>query len=110
MTFLAGVGGIVHANEMRQAQEAFHDASTAGYIAAIRNSRMFAEVVVETRDAADVPLDSDDATMWQPPTAPLQWAFRVVGQEDARVFKWPSPNPTLEEWIKALDAQMRHAQ
>jgi hypothetical protein len=106
-TFSMGVGGIVHANEMRQAQEAFHDASTAGYIAAIRNSHMFSEVVVETRDVTDVPLDSCDATLWQSPTAPFQWAFRVVGQADARMFRWPSRNPTLQEWINALDAQMR---
>lgn len=95
----------VRGDELRQAEKDFIAAIAAGYIQAIRNGHLFAEIDIVTQDVSDVPLDSYDATIWRPAESPFQWDFRVAGQKDARILVWP-PNPEMQDWVNALATQM----
>ena len=97
----------VHNEQALEAYKVFYEATTAGYVDAIRRSHMFAKVDVVTLDATDVPTDGYDVTIWRPAAVPFSWSFRVAGQNDARTFATsPGESQGLQKWVEALDTQL----
>jgi hypothetical protein len=82
ITFKVG-GDPKNAELLRRANQEFALAAARGKIEALRSSKLFDSVTIETADVSDTSLDSHDVVLWQPATNPWTWRFRIAGKSDA---------------------------
>lgn len=96
--------------EVGEANRAMGRASAMGRAEGLRAAKLFDDIVVETADVSNVPLDGYDYVLWQPATQPHSWRFRAVGAgADARNLVSPPNNPDIKTWVEAVSSQLRQA-
>jgi hypothetical protein len=100
--------GNPQANEtMRSALANFNQASALYHVEALRNSRLFDEVVMETADLEDAPLGGFDYVLWEPAGKPLAWRYRSRRKSgDALSLISPASNSSIQQWLESVRDQL----
>jgi len=89
-----------------EANAAHWHASVAAKVEAMRRSRLFDEVVVETAEHDDVALAGFDYVMWQLPGKPYAWRYRTkLKGNDAWTLTQPR-DWDLQPWLDAVRQQL----
>jgi len=100
--------GNPQANEaMRSVLTNFNQAIALSRVEALRQSRLFDEVVMEAADQEDAPLGGFDYVLWEPAGRPLAWRYRSRRKGgDALSLNSPGPNSSIEQWLESVRDQL----
>ena len=76
-------------------------------VEALRRSRLFDEVVMETGDMPEAQLGGFEYVLWEPAGKPLFWHYRSRRKGgDAIAFKSPGPAVSVQQWLEAVRDQL----
>jgi hypothetical protein len=71
-----------------------------GRVEALRRSKIFDSITVETADVSDVSVAGYDYVLWQPATNPGSWRYRIAGKSDA--YSLAVPASTMAKFAEAV--------
>jgi hypothetical protein len=74
----------------REALKAYGRAVANGRVEALRRSKIFDSITVETADVSDVPVAGYDYVLWESATNPYSWRYRIAGKGDAYSLVTPT--------------------
>jgi hypothetical protein len=74
----------------REALKAYGLAVANGRVEALRHSKIFDSITVETADTSDVPVADYDYVLWESATNPYSWRYRIAGKGDAYSLVTPT--------------------
>lgn len=94
---------------VRRALQEYALAVARGKVEALKTSRLFDDVTVETADVSDVPLAGYDVVLWEPATSPWTWQFRIAGKNSALTVVSPI-KATLAQFPEILRDNIRKAE
>jgi hypothetical protein len=94
---------------VQRALQEYALAVARGRVEALRASRLFDDVTVETADVSDVALGGYDVVLWQPATNPWTWQFRIPEKKDALTLVSPL-KATVAQFPEVLRDNIRKAE